>query len=131
MREPRLVQLDNADVTSEAVRANANADGRSPDNMSDNTVAQLAPLVRQRDEELLELGDAPVRLVELGLEVREHLLRVWESDLPRNPVGISHDRLLQRIDGVVEFTDASLDGRLIVVESRSSHHDDLALRAMG
>ena len=74
MRKPGLVQLDNADVTSEAVRANANTDGRSPDNMSDNTVGQLAPLVRQRHEELLELGDAPVRPVELVLEVRELLL---------------------------------------------------------
>ncbi len=98
--------------------------------MSDNTVGQLAPLVRQRDKEFLELGDAPVRLVELGLEVREHLLRVWESDLPRNPVGISDDRLLQRLDGIVELTDANLDQRPIVVESRSPHHDDLAFRAM-
>lgn len=99
--------------------------------MSDNTVGQLAPLGRQRDEEPLELGDAPVRLVELVHEVREHLLRVWESDLPRNAVGIGGDRLLQGHDGIVEVTDASLDGRQVVVESRSPHQDDLAFRAMG
>ena len=81
IRELGLVQLNNADVTSEAIRANANANGRSPDNISDNTVGQLAPLLRQRDEESFERGDAPVRLAELGGEVREHLLRVWESDL--------------------------------------------------
>ena len=92
IRELGLVQLNNADVMSEAIGANTNADGRSPDNISNNTVGQLAPLLRQRDEESFERGDAPVRLAKLGGEVCEHLLRVWESDLPCNPVGIGGDR---------------------------------------
>ena len=45
IRELGLVQLNNADVMSEAIGANTNADGRSPDNISDNTVSQLAPLL--------------------------------------------------------------------------------------
>ena len=69
-----FVEPNDTKVLREAVGANTGGDGRCPNDVADNAMAQLTPFPGQRDVELLEVHDPPVDLDELGLVLIEPVL---------------------------------------------------------
>ena len=124
-----FVEPNDTKVLREAVGANTGGDGRCPNDVADNAMAQLTPFPGQRDVELLEVHDPPVDLDELGLVLIEPVLRRREIDLLLHTFGQRLDERLESLGCLVESADMSLDRVDVAVEGRLAHHHDVALRS--
>lgn len=124
-----FVELNDTKVLREAVGTNTGGDGRCPNDVANDAIAQLTPFPEQRDVELLEVHDPPVDLNELGLVLIEPVLRRREIDLLLHAFGQSPDERLESLGCLVESADMGLDRVDVAVEGRLAHYDDAALRS--
>lgn len=103
-----LVQLDDAHVLCVAGRGVETGEGRRPDDMSDDPVVDVRPVILQRREETLELDDGCLRVVQVLLKPRQVRCRLFIAAL--HPHRVGPDVLLQADHGVVECSNQGLDG---------------------
>lgn len=127
--ELEFVELNDTKVLRETVGTNTGGDGRCPNDVAYDAIAQLTPFPGQRDVELLELHDPPVDLDELCLVLIEPVLRRREIDLLLHTFGQGPDERPESLGCLVESADMGLDRVDVAIEGRLAHYDDVAPRS--
>src|ERR1700722_16612587 len=127
MHEPILIQLNHAKVARVLVRCNTDTDGRRPDDVSNDTLLDLAPTVLDVHVERLEHVNLCADLPELGHVLVELDLRLWEVDSIPHPDCERADFSLDRFDSLKERSNMCLDGDQVIREGRVAHQNDVLL----